>query len=401
MRKTISSQLTIKALYRVTLVLLLVAVSACASHTVKTTRYVQLQQETAEIPEDQLLDVGIELLDPNLEQIEEDDSLVFAEVRKAESHYMAGHIRDALQASSAWGAVRLIPGQDSLVDVQLSGKILHSDGETLSLSVNVQDISGRHWYQKDYKAVASRYSYRRETASRADPFQTIYHQIANDLLQYRKQFDGEYLRRTRLIGELRFAENFAPRSFAGQLSQDKDGIFHIERLPASNDPMLERIRTIRQRDHLYIDTLQDFYGSFIQQIDTPYRDWRKQTYSEVINLREVKQQARNQTIAGIVSVLAGIAAATSGNRAVRTAGGVAIGGGGYLIKEGFGKRAEADMHSESIRELGDSLEAAIQPQVIELEDRTITLSGSVQQQYQQWRQILKELYEVENGQLAL
>ncbi len=385
----------------VTLLLLSLFLSACASHTVKTTRYVQLQQETAEIPENELLDVGVELLDPNLEQIEEDDSLVFAEVRKAESHYMAGHIRDALQASSAWGAVRLIPNQGTLVDVQLSGRILHSDGETLSMAISVSDISGRKWYDKEYKAVASRYSYRRETASKADPFQTLYHQIANDLLQYRKQLEPEYLRRTRLIGELRFAESFAPQSFAGQLQQDKKGIYTIERLPAENDPMLKRVRTIRERDHLYIDTLQDFYGSFIQQIDGPYRDWRKQTYSEVINLREVKESARNQTIAGIVSVLAGIAAATSNNRAVRTAGGVAIGGGGYLIKEGFGKRAEADLHSETIRELGDSLEAAIQPQVIELEDRTITLSGSVQQQYEQWRQILRELYNVENGKLAM
>ncbi|MBB6522381.1 hypothetical protein [Pseudoteredinibacter isoporae] len=385
----------------VTLLLLSLFLSACASHTVKTTRYVQLQQETAEIPENQLLDVGVELLDPNLEQIEEDDSLVFAEVRKAESHYMAGHIRDALQASSAWGAVRLIPNQGTLVDVQMSGRILHSDGETLEMAISVKDITGRKWYDKDYKAVASRYAYRRETASKADPFQTLYHQIANDLLQYRKQLEPEYLRRTRLIGELRFAESFAPQSFGGQLQQDKKGIYHIERLPAENDPMLERVRTIRERDHLYIDTLQDFYGSFIQQIDGPYRDWRKQTYSEVINLREVKESARNQTIAGIVSVLAGIAAATSNNRAVRTAGGVAIGGGGYLIKEGFGKRAEADMHSETIRELGDSLEAAIQPQVIELEDRTITLSGSVQQQYEQWRQILRELYDVENGKLAM
>ncbi|WP_299973460.1 hypothetical protein [uncultured Pseudoteredinibacter sp.] len=374
---------------------------ACASHTVKTTRYVQLQQETAEIPESQLLDVGVEILDPNLEQIEDDDALVFAEVRKAESHYMAGHIRDAIQASSAWGAVRLIPGAATLVDVQLSGRILHSDGETLQLAIDVKDVTGQHWYSKEYKAIASRYAYRRETASKADPFQTIYHQISNDLLQYRQQLDGEYLRRARLIGELRFAESFAPQSFAGQLQQDKKGIYQIERLPAENDPMLERIRTIRERDHLYVDTLQDFYGSFIQQIDSPYRDWRKQTYQEVKNLREVKEQARNQTIAGIVSVLAGIAAATSNNRSVRTAGAVAIGGGGFLVKEGFGKRAEADMHSETIRELGDSLEAAIQPQVIELEDRTITLSGSVQQQYQQWRQILRELYEVENGQLSL
>lgn len=380
--------------------MLVFGLSACTSHTVKTTRYVQLQQETREIPESELLDVGVELLDPNLSQIDEEDALVFAEVRKAESHYMAKQMVAAIQSSSAWGAVRTIPNKDTLVDVTVSGKILHSDGETLKLAVTVSDISGKPWYEKEYSAIASRYAYRRETATQSDPFTSLYNQVANDLLNYRHNFTGQELSKLRVIGELRFAENFSPESFGGHLSQDKNGVYQISRLPADNDPMLQRIRNIRERDHLFIDTLQDYYSTFVRQIDNPYRDWRKQTYSEVINLREVQQQARNETIAGIVSVIAGIAAATSSNRAVRTAGGVAIGGGGYLIKEGFGKRAEAEMHSDTIRELGDSLEAAIEPQVIDLEDRTITLSGSVAQQYKQWREILRELYHVETGDLA-
>ncbi|MCV6628080.1 MAG: hypothetical protein OIF38_18455 [Cellvibrionaceae bacterium] len=375
-----------------------IALGGCASHTVKTSPYVQLQQETSEIPESQLLDLGVVLLDPNLEQIDEDDALVFAEVRKAESHYMAGQMAQAIQNSSAWGAVRVIPNAATVADVIVSGKILHSDGETLKLALDVIDVSGRSWYSKEYKAVASRYAYRRETATRDDPFVSLYHQVANDLLNYRQKLSGTDLQQLRTLGELRFAESFSPEAFGGHLQQDKNGRYQVLRLPAHNDPMMQRIRGIRERDHLFVDTLQDYYGNFNRQIDTPYRDWRKQTYMEVRNLRQVKQQAFNQTIAGVVAVLGGIAATTSGNRAVRNSGAVAIGGGGFLIKEGFGKRAEADMHSETIRELGDSLEAAIQPQVIELEDRTITLSGSVQQQYRQWRDILREYYQLETGQ---
>ena len=37
---------------------------------------------------------------------------------------------------------------------------------------------------------------------------------------------------------------------------------------------------------------------------------------------------------------------------------------------------------------------------IELEDQTITLTGSVQDQYQQWRELLRQIYEAEVGSLA-
>jgi len=35
--------------------------------------------------------------------------------------------------------------------------------------------------------------------------------------------------------------------------------------------------------------------------------------------------------------------------------------------------------------------------VVELEDRTITLSGTVENQYQQWRDILQNIYKINQG----
>ncbi|MEJ2442251.1 MAG: hypothetical protein P8Y42_02175, partial [Exilibacterium sp.] len=64
---------------------------------------------------------------------------------------------------------------------------------------------------------------------------------------------------------------------------------------------------------------------------------------------------------------------------------------------GFDKRSQVQMHVEALQELGDSLEASIEPQVIELEDRTITLSGSVENQYDQWRDILRDIYKLDTG----
>jgi hypothetical protein len=54
---------------------------------------------------------------------------------------------------------------------------------------------------------------------------------------------------------------------------------------------------------------------------------------------------------------------------------------------------------EALEELGQSLEDELAPQVINLEDRTITLTGSVEEQYGQWREVLADLYATEIGEL--
>ena len=76
---------------------------------------------------------------------------------------------------------------------------------------------------------------------------------------------------------------------------------------------------------------------------------------------------------------------------------MAAGAGGMLIKSALEKRQEAQMHIEALAELGESLEVAIEPQVIELEDRTITLTGNAQAQYAQWKEILRQIYAAERG----
>ena len=70
-------------------------------------------------------------------------------------------------------------------------------------------------------------------------------------------------------------------------------------------------------------------------------------------------------------------------------------GGGVLLKKGLEKRAESKIHSLALEELGQSLDAEITPRVIELEDRTVQLSGNVEDQYDQWRELLADIYAAE------
>ena len=162
--------------------------------------------------------------------------------------------------------------------------------------------------------------------------------------------------------------------------------------------MMQRIQSIRQRYDIFIDTLQGHYDNFSGSMSGPYNEWRRLSYDETIAERELKAEAQAQLIAGGAAVIAGIAAASSGgrnDRTMRTAGAVGIWAGGTLIKSELERRAEASMHSAALEELGQSLEADITPQVIELEDRTVQLSGTVEDQYAQWREILADIYATE------
>jgi hypothetical protein len=72
-------------------------------------------------------------------------------------------------------------------------------------------------------------------------------------------------------------------------------------------------------------------------------------------------------------------------------------GGMYAFKAGLDQRAEIKTHTESLKQLGDSFQSEVQPMVVDVEGRTLQLKGSAEEQYAEWRQLLKQLYENETG----
>mgnify|MGYP001820646691 FL=1 len=374
---------------------------ACVNQSIKSTSVPSVKGASTTVEEHLLLDVGIPVFDPGLEDYDEDER-VYPEVRKAEARYMPNLLSQAMQDSGAWGAVRVVPDSTQITDLLVQGEILYSDGEELQLQITATDSRGYTWLDKKYTGKASGYAYKMTTRSTYDPFQAVYNTIANDLLQLQEELREEDRENVRLVTELLFARSFSPDAFDGYLGQNRKKNYVVLRLPAEEDPMLERVRSIRERDQLFIDTLQEYYITFDAQMDGPYQEWRKLSYQEAVALRELRAESTRNLIAGGVAILAGIAGASSGDSATtRTAGQVAIIGGGYLLKSGLEKRNEAQIHVEALEELGMSLEAEITPQVIELDDRTVMLSGNVEDQYAQWRKVLEELYRAEVGALEM
>ena len=384
--------------------LLAVAVflSACSTHTVKTTSYTPVVRDSQGVPEDLLLDVGVAMFDPGLDELDGDqEELTNHQVRVAESRYAPYLLAETLQRSANWGIVRLMPNHSSPMDVYITGTILESNGESMRMRVHVADSTGKDWYTKVYDQEISQFSYDPSQRQQSDPFQILYNNIANDLLVWKKNnITDEEVVEIRTISEILFARRFSPDVFDPYLSTSRNGIYQINSLPADSDPVLERIRDIRERDFMFIDTIQDYYATYVRQMRLPYDSWREQSYHETITLRELEASAKRRFIAGAVAVVGGLAAATQGsNYATQAGGAFGVGAGAYLIRSGFDKRAEARIHMEALEELGQSLENEVAPQVINLDDRTITLTGSVEEQYEQWREILADLYAAEVGQL--
>ena len=368
--------------------------TGCVTETVKSTSVPVLDAPDTPVPDAELLDVGVVILDPGISSVE-DEEQVYPEVRRAEATFMATELADVLAEQGGWGAVRHHPDERQFSDLLVRGTILQSDGEALELKIRVSDARGTVWLDKRYTGITSRYAYEQGTRTKQDPFLSVYRMIANDMLAAFQRLPAEERTTIRRVAEMRFARDFASGAFADYLNEDPSGQVTLRRLPSEEDPMLARVRGLRQRHYVFVDTLQGHYAGFSDDMYTPYQEWRKASYEETVALRELENEAKREMIAGGAAILAGIVAQSSGSRMTRSAGAIGVVGGGALLKRGLEKRAESNIHSLALEELGQSLDAEITPRVIELEDRTVRLTGNVEDQYDQWRELLADIYAAE------
>jgi len=358
------------------------------------------ERATTEVAQDELLDVGVRLFDPNVPESEQEREKrrIFPDVRKAESRYIPVLIRDTLEGTGQWGQVRVLPRDGTGMDVFVDGKIIESDGRELRLDVVVTDAAGRTWLRKTYEGEADVRAYKDVVAKPRDPFENVYNTLANDLLAARRELTREQRVQLRQVSDLRFAADLAPYAFNGYLAKDRKGLYAPTRLPAEDDPVVQRMQRVRERDYALVDTLNEYYASFGGSVAEPYTNWRKFNHEELEAESQAKREALTRQVLGAVAVVGGIMAGQETNSSAGSAAATAaVLGGMYAFKSGLDKRAEIKVHAESLRQLGDSFQAEVQPMVVDVEGRTLQLQGSAEEQYTEWRQLLRELYEDETG----
>jgi hypothetical protein len=378
------------------IVFALIILTGCASYqsNVNPTKIERAQQE---IPEDQLMDVGIFTFESEeISEEEAEDEGTSNEIRKAEGHFIPYHLKNTLHQSSHWGAVQVIPAETDSMDVFVRGKIKDSNGEHLTLEIEVSDATGKRWFTKKYKMAATRKSYMGNRPGEKDPFQDLYNSIANDMANYKKKLTAADIKKIRTTAKLKFATDFAPDAFDGYLDSKKNKT-KIKRLPSDDDPMMARLLKIREREYMYVDTLNEQYDAYYNNMWNSYENWRRLNRTERMAMREIKRRALTQQLIGALMIAGAIAAGSNDSGSMAAVQTGLILAGTQVIIQGFNVSKEAEIHEAAIQELGESFSTEMEPVVMEFEGRQYELTGSAEEQFTQWRALLRKIYYAETG----
>jgi len=346
-----------------------------------------------EVPEARLVDVAIDLFSPGVSDTPPSPMLqqgIRSAVRKSEARYVPIHLRNTLQSTGQWGAVRVVPGGASWAELLVTGRIEKSNGKDLEIEISARDAAGRVWLERTYKQGADTSAYAKDRPlDGRDPFQALYNRIANDLLRERDRRKPKELAAAREVAALRFAAEMSANPYATYLATDRKGRSSVLRLPAADDPMILRISAIRERDHMFVDTLNEFYNDFYARMDRPYDDWRAYSYEEQKALDSVNRGSLLMKILGGIAVLGGILMdprdGDYGTKDVLILGGIAA------INAGFEKGKDAGIHKAALSELADSFEGELTPLLVDVDGKVVQLTGSAEVQFNKWRELLHQI----------
>lgn len=336
-----------------------------------------------QIPDDSsLLEVGV-LIFTAEDKGQEDYKIgdwVFDEIIQKETQFLPNLLKDTLIDSNQWGAIRVIPEHDPSLDLFLKGEILQSDGRTLELRIEAADSSGRIWLNKVYADQSDFEDYPESTRftlnntfdaiNFIDPFQDIYNKIANDLVVVRSEIAQVALEELNLISNMLYASDLSPDTFSDSLQKDENGLLTINSLPALDDPMLARVADMKYRHHLFIDTVDEYYQTLYSDIQPAYVLWRRYSIDQVSEQDAAKQQVANNNYGSSSGFLS--------------------------LSQRYDRFKWSKIFEREFNDLAVGFNNELAPAILELNSQVHGLTGTMEQQYRQWRGILRRLFELEN-----
>ena len=297
---------------------------------------------------------------------------VFPRIREVEALFLPFVLRETLVESNEWGAVRVVPERDSAAELLVSGTIVRSDGEMLELQLNAIDASGRVWVNKAYAGRGASGNGQSTTMPGTPGYQKLYAEIAEDLRIARADLDEKALSDIIQVSWLRYANQLVPAAFGDYLDNAPDGTFKIQRLPAENDPMLERIERIRRLEYVVTDTVDEQFQQLHTEIASTYDLWRK--YRRQLAEYRHKEDLRLKN---------------SRSSAPR---------GSYeAIKKRYDNYKWSRIGEQDQKGWAEGFNNEVGPTVAELESHVARLKSLVEQQYAEWGRILAEIFSVETG----
>ena len=321
------------------------------------------------------LDVNLALFDPGLPEdpVENRKLGIFPHIRELEARYLPFALRDLMVESRHWGVVRVLPEADQSSELLITGRIIHSDGISLQLALRAIDSSGRVWIEQSYSEIDPEADYESRSLRQEQPFRQLYARINQDLLASARQLTSRQVEHIEQIALLRYARTLSPEAFAGHLQQPAQGSFALRRLPARDDPMLARVLRVREQEYLFVDTLDDLYARFFRQLGPSYDLWRQLHREQALYQRLYEDRL-----------------SSSKRRQPRK--------GSYeSMKRSYLNFKWAKVQEQESVRLAEGFANEAQPTLLELEGRVVELKGSLQDQYREWRELLRAIFQLETA----
>lgn len=396
-------------MYRLCILLVSALSAGCSTSEVLLAHRVDLVEAGETVAEAELLDVGIVVFDPDVPEGEIDHDTrekllqdgIFVHIRRAESVQMAMQLRRTMQRSGHWGSVWVTPDESTAADLTVTAKILESDGYAVRLDVDVVDATGRKWIDEDYELETAAWAYNGTRYADVDPYQDIFNAIANDLAAARKKLSPEDVQQIKTVGALRYAVELSPEAFAGYVVERR-GIHTPVRLPAADDPMLDRTKHVRQRERLFFDTLDQHYQALVTGAEDSYAAWRMHAREESLAIREATRSARWRAGLGAAAMLVSILYGGGSGAEAASFSETLLRDSTFLIgTELLSMRADAlrgrEMSSKVLEELSQSFDDEIKPMVVELDGVQHRLTGTAEAQFEELRHLLRRDFLRERG----
>ena len=287
--------------------------------------------------------------------------------RETEAQLLGAKQRLIFEGTGRWGVVRLYPQPSLIPQLMLDLVVLQSDGRQLRVHATLTGVHGDTLLSETYLEYAS--SDDVLTVGSEAPFTDLFHRIHNDVATKVALMpeSEDYLRQ---LSFLRYAQQLAPDAFEDYLSHD--GVsWQLRRAPAEQDPMYQRIAKLREYELLFVDTIDEQLTSALREIDTAYRLWLRASKEQLDWLE--KRRARGVNAEGFTDD-----SAFARHQAV------------------YAAYRSLKIHEQELFELVLDLESESRSTALAVEETVVTLEGTLEQQYREWREALAKIMMLEN-----
>ncbi|KZX60138.1 hypothetical protein A3709_12610 [Halioglobus sp. HI00S01] len=354
----------------------LVAVQGYAQEAPEPVGKVSLQRDQAMV-EANRLDIAVVVFDDGVPEAvaEQNARGILPKVRAVESTFLPVNLRQALQASDAWGVIRVTPEESLLAHVQVKVRIEQATGLELRLAVTVTDATGRVWLDRTYLDYSAETDYpvpeEVDSILDGDPFADIYGAIANDMLAARQALGARGPRQIQQVAFLRYAAALAPDAF-GDYIAEQEGHYKIQRLPAEGDDMVARVERIRSQEYLFVDHVDEQYVDLQREMAPAYNLWRQYDREQALYRLEYEQRAAKRDKQGRY-------------------------GSFSALQQVYNQYKVSKIQQQDIRQLARGFDNETAPTVLESSGQVYRLTGTLEQQYSDWRRILGQIFALETG----